>query len=81
MFGALLTAPDFSKPFWLVVDSTDVGEGISLMRKILNIPFVISLKNNVNQNNYPTKEKECLALILATMQHFDIYVMVESPIW
>ena len=77
----VLTAPDFSKPFRLAVDASDVGAGAVLLQcdnEDIEHPICyFSKKFNVHQKNYSTIEKECLALILA-MQHFDIYISSSS---
>ena len=73
----ILTAPNFSKPFRLAVDASDVGAGVVLLQcddeDIEHPVCYFSKKCNVHQRNYSTIEKECLALILA-IQHFDIYI-------
>ena len=77
----VLTAPDFSKPFQLAVDTSDVGAGAVLLQcdnEDIEHPICyFSKKFNVDQKNYSTVEKECLALILA-IQHFDIYISSSS---
>ena len=77
----VLTAPDFSKPFRLAVDASDVGAGAVLLQcdnEDIEHPICyFSKKFNVHQKNYSTIEKECLALILA-IQHFDIYISSSS---
>ena len=77
----MLTAPDFSKPFWLAVDASDVGAGAVLLQsddEDIEYPVCYFSKIfNVHQKNYSITEKECLALILA-IQHFDIYISSSS---
>ena len=77
----VLTAPDFSKPFQLAVDASDVGAGAVLLQcdnEDIEHPICyFSKKFNFHQKNYSTIEKECLALILA-IQHFDIYISSSS---
>ena len=71
----VLTAPDFSKPFRLAMDASDVG-AVLLQCDDEDIEHPVCYFSkifNVHQKNYSTIEKECLALILA-IQHFDIYI-------
>ncbi|XP_063963929.1 uncharacterized protein LOC135156194 [Lytechinus pictus] len=70
-------APDFSQPFSLMVDASDVGAGAVLTQKDEQgtdrpISF-FSRKFSSSQRNYSTVEKETLALIFA-LQHFEVYV-------
>ena len=73
----VLLAPDFSKPFKLAVDASDVGIGGVLLQEdssgVDHPVCYFSKKLNRHQKNYSTIEKECLALVLA-LQHFDVYV-------
>ena len=73
----VLLAPDFSKPFKLAVDASDVGIGGVLLQEdssgVDHPVCYFSKKLNKHQKNYSTIEKECLALVLA-LQHFDVYV-------
>ena len=70
---------DFSKPFRLAVDASDVGAGAVLLQSddedIEHPVCYLSKKFYVHQMS--TIEKECLALILA-IQHFDIYISSSS---
>lgn len=72
----LLKAPDFSKPFKLGVDASDVGVGAVLMQEDergVDRPIAYySKKLDKHQRNYSTIEKETFALVLA-LQHFEIY--------
>ena len=73
----VLVAPNFSKPFILTIDASDVGAGAVLMQEDsrgLDHPLsYFSCKFNDSQRNYSTSEKETLALLLA-LQHYDFYV-------
>ena len=69
----VLSAPDFTCPFKLAVDASDVAPGILLQEDQDHPVCYFSRKFNKNQKNYSTIEKECLALIL-TLQHFNVYV-------
>jgi hypothetical protein len=73
----VLKAPDFSKPFTLTVDASDLGAGAILVQSddnsIEHPVAYFSRKFNSCQRNYSTVEKETLALVLA-IQHFEIYV-------
>ena len=67
--AAVLTMPDFQKPFIIYVDASELGVGAVLMQEDdnkLEHPIVyFSRKFNNSQRNYCTSEKEALALILA----------------
>ena len=73
----MLAAPDFSKPFILTIDASDVGAGAVLMQedsKGIDHPLsYFSHKFKESQRNYSTSEKETLVLLLA-LQHYDFYV-------
>lgn len=73
----VLVAPNFSQPFCLAVDASDVGVGGVLPQAGsdgLERPVAYFSKNvNHHQKNYSTIEKEALALVL-DVQHFEIYV-------
>lgn len=77
----VLTAPDFSSPFKLAVDASDVAAGAVLLQEddegIEHPVCYFSKKFNKSQRNYSTIEKECLALLLA-LQHFEVYVSSSS---
>ena len=77
----VLMAPDFAKPFKLMVDTSDIGSGVVLMQEgedgIDHSVSYFSYKFNAHQKNYSTCEKETLALLLA-LQHFHIYL--EAPV-
>ena len=73
----VLAAPNFTVPFVLAVDASDVGAGAVLMqggKDGLEHPVCFfSRKFNCLQRAYSTTEKEALALVLA-LQHFEVYV-------
>ena len=73
----VLSAPDFSRPFKLAVDASDIAAGAVLLQEdddeIDHPVAYFSRKFNQHQRNYSTVEKDCLALIFA-LQHFDGYV-------
>ena len=68
---------DFSKPFKLNVDASDVGVGAALLQKDdqgFEHPIsYFSKKLNKHQQKYSTIEKEALGLMLAIV-HFEVYV-------
>ena len=68
-------APDFSKPFKLLIDASDIGVGSVLVREDnhgTDHPVCyFSRKFDSHQSHYSTCEKETLALLLS-LQHFDI---------
>ena len=73
----VLKAPDFTNPFKLYVDASDVGVGSVLLQEddnSFNHPVCyFSKKLNKQQVNYSTIEKECLALVLS-LKHFEVYL-------
>ena len=77
----VLSAPDFSRPFKLAVDASDVAAGAVLLQEgqdgVDHPTCYFSRKFNKHQRNYSTIEKECLALVLA-LQHFEVYVSSTS---
>ena len=76
MFRSCFEAPDFSQPFSLAVDASDVGIGSVLLQvdsdNIEHPVSYFSRKFNSCQRNYSTVEKESLALVLS-LHHFDVY--------
>lgn len=73
----VLAAPNFSKPFKLQVDASQVGAGAVLLQENSDqvecpVSF-FSRKFNKYQLNYSVIEKEALGLIWA-LQHFEVYV-------
>jgi len=73
----VLHTPDFSRPFQLEVDASDLAVGAVLVQtndsgERLPVSY-FSRKLNKHQLNYATIEKEALALLLA-LQHFQVYV-------
>jgi len=73
----VLSAPDFSTPFFLAVDASDTGAGAVLLQLdqagVEHPVCYFSRKFNKHQRGYSTIEKEALALVLA-IQHFDVYI-------
>ena len=73
----VLAAPNFSAPFSLAVDASDLGAGAVLLQEGtdgLKHPLCFfSRKFDCHQRAYSTIEKEALALMLA-LQHFEVYV-------
>ena len=71
----VLRPPDFSKPFCLAVDSSNVAVGGHLFQVIDDVEHPIcffSKKLDVHQQKYSTIEKEALGLVLA-VRAFNIY--------
>ncbi|XP_058982088.1 uncharacterized protein LOC131803998 [Musca domestica] len=73
----VLSSPDFSKPFFVQCDASNVGVGAVLFQKGDDdgehpIEY-FSKKLNSAQRNYSTTEKECLAVILA-IERFRQYI-------
>lgn len=73
----VLRASDFSFPFKLAVDASDLGVGAALLQadgNSVDRPIAyFSEKLNQHQKRYSTIEKEALALVLA-IRHFEFYV-------
>ena len=73
----VLHSPDWTKPFLLATDASDVGVGAVLLQlddQGIEHPIsYFSKKLSLPQRKYSTVEKETLALILA-LQHFEVYV-------
>ena len=71
----ILMAPDFQKPFLLMVDASNIGAGAVLMQsddKHIERPICYLLHEfDSQQKNYSTIEKQALALLIA-LQHFVI---------
>jgi hypothetical protein len=71
----ILRPPDFTKPFSLAVDASDVAVGACLFREVDGLEHPIcyfSKLLGVHQKNYATIEKEALSLILA-VRAFRVY--------
>ncbi|XP_039894583.1 uncharacterized protein LOC120737796, partial [Simochromis diagramma] len=68
---------DFSKPFKLEVDASEVGAGAVLLQDdgqgVSHPVRFFGKKFDTHQRRYSTIEKETLAMLLA-LQHFDVYV-------
>ena len=77
----VLAAPDFTLPFKLAVDASDVAAGAVLLQEekdgVDHPVCYYSRKFNKSQKHYSTIEKECLALVLA-LQHFEVYLSSSS---
>ena len=72
----ILRPPDFTRPFCIAVDASDVAIGACLFQEIEGIEHPIayySKKLNNHQKNYSVVEKEALSLILAT-RTFSVYL-------
>lgn len=72
----ILALPDFSEPFEIHCDASDVGVGAMLLQKQNGVYRVIayfSAKLTPAQQRYSTTEKECLAVILS-IEKFRIYI-------
>jgi len=71
----ILRPPDFTLPFALAVDASDVAVGVNRFQIIEDVEHPIcyfSRRLNAHQQRYSTVEKEALALLLAT-RNFSIY--------
>ena len=71
----ILRPPDFSLPFALAVDASDVAVGANLFQVVDGIEHPVcyySKRLNVHQQRYSTIEKEALALLLA-VRNFSVY--------
>ena len=77
----VLSAPNFTRPFKLAVNTSDVMVDVVLLQQgddDVDHPICyFSRKLNKNQINYSTIEKEHLSLILV-LQHFEVYVTSSS---
>ena len=77
----VLRAPDFSKPFKLAVDASDIGIGSVLLQEdsdgIEHPCAYFSKKLLTYQRRYSTIEKEALGLILA-LSHFEVYISAST---
>ena len=72
----VLSTPDYSSPFIIHVDASDVGAGAVLLQKFNEVLHPISYysaKFKKYQRNYSTIEKEALSLIMA-LQFFEVYL-------
>ena len=71
----ILRPPDFSNPFSLAVDASDVAIGAVLFQEVDEIEHPIcyfSKKLDCHQKRYSTVEKEALGLILS-VRAFSVY--------
>ncbi|XP_076049696.1 uncharacterized protein LOC143030434 [Oratosquilla oratoria] len=74
----VLQAPDFSEPFHLYCDASNMGVGSVLLQtknKVDHPVSYFSKKLNMAQLKYSTIEKELLSIILA-LKHFAVYIPV-----
>lgn len=72
----ILAMPDFSQPFVLHTDASDVGVGGVLVQgegKEEKVIGFMSHKLTSTQRKYSTTERECLAVLLA-IEHFRAYI-------
>ena len=73
----VLKSPDFTRPFELSVDASDIGVGAMLTQiddeGIKHPVAYFSKKLNEAQQKYSTIEKETLGLIMA-LEHFEVYL-------
>ena len=68
----ILKLPDYSKPFVLETDASNVGVGASLMQKYedkLHPIAFASKKLTAAERKYSTLEKECLAIVWAVKKY------------
>ena len=63
----VLKSPDYEKPFKLIIDSSDVSDGLDHPVSYFSKKFL------KYQKNYSVVEKETLGLVLA-LEHFDVYL-------
>ena len=61
----VLKSPDYEKPFKLIIDSSDVSDGLDHPVSYFSKKFL------KYQKNYSVVEKETLGLVLA-LEHFDV---------
>jgi len=73
----IITAPDWSLPFEIMCDASDVAVGALLgqcINKIFNSVYYASKTMNDAQVNYTVTEKELLAIVFA-IEKFRSYLM------
>ncbi|KAJ8018540.1 hypothetical protein HOLleu_43415 [Holothuria leucospilota] len=79
----VLRAADYTKPFKIATDASDVGVGAVLLQadenNVAHPVAYFSKKLNKHQRKYSTIEKEALSLILA-ITHFEVYVTGPFPV-
>ena len=71
----VLVPPDFTKPFCIVVDASNIAIGAALVQEVNGREHPIcyvSRKLNKHQRNYAVIEKEALALLTA-VRMFSVY--------
>jgi hypothetical protein len=71
----ILTPPDFTKPFQMAVDASDLAIGAVLgqiQEEVFHPVCYLSKRLNIHQSRYSTIEKECFALLTA-VRNFSVY--------
>jgi len=72
----VLRPADYSLPFCLAVDASDLAVGATLFQVVENIEHPVcfySKKLDIHQKRYSTIEKEALGLVLA-VRYFSLYL-------
>lgn len=70
----ILACPDYSKPFYLQTDASNVGLGSVLFQREGNQEKVIAFRSrslSPHEKNYTTTEKECLAVVWAIQRNLE----------
>ena len=72
-----MKSPDFTKPFVLQVDASEIAAGAVLLQKdkegVLHPVSYASTKFKPYQKQYSTIEKEAVALLMA-LEKFEVYI-------
>ena len=61
----MLALPDFTQPFYLETDASDTAVGGVLMQNHRPIAY-FSKSLNTAERNYPTHDRELLAIVLSS---------------
>ena len=69
---SVLVSPDFSLPFVLETDASDIGVGGMLSQRNKPVSF-FSQRLSATQRNYTTTDKELLAVV-RSLEHFRVYL-------